>query len=212
MTCSVTDEEIVQQVQSGDRRLFAELHRRHYQKVWRFARRSLLDADAADDVACETFLRAYGSVDRFRVRRDGGFVSFLFRIASNLIVDRSRRMTTSAALSLDDEEDWANRLPDEETPLPLDQLLQRERILRMREALTRLSLSDRQILLLAYEQGLSAKEVAQVMGKPSVTSVTSHLHRALTKLRSILAHDDYFSSSTGGVSRVENTISPDAGG
>jgi RNA polymerase sigma-70 factor (ECF subfamily) len=208
----VTDEEIVQEVQSGDRQLFAELHRRHYQKVWRFARRSLLDADAADDVACETFLRAYGSINRFRVRRDGGFLSFLFRIASNLIVDRARRTTTGSAVSLDDEEDWANRLPDEETQPPLEQLLQRERVDRVREALTRLSLSDRQILLLAYEQGLSAKEVAQVMGKPSITSVTSHLHRALTKLRALLAHDEYFSSSTGGVSHVENSISPDAGG
>jgi RNA polymerase sigma-70 factor (ECF subfamily) len=206
----LTDEEIVQRVQAGDRPLFAELHRRHYQKVWRFARRSLLNAEAAEDVACDTFLRAYGSIDRFRVRRDGGFLSFLVRIASNLIVDRARRLSNAGSVSLDDEEDWASRLPDE-SPQPLEQLLQHERVSRVRDALTRLSLSDRQILLLAYEQGLSAKEVAQVMDKPSVTAVTSHLHRALTKLRTLLSNDDYFTPTTGGDVGVETSSSPDIG-
>lgn len=210
----MTDEEIVKQVQAGDRRLFAELHRRHYQKVWRFARRSLLDAEAANDIASEAFLRAYGSIDRFRVRRDGGFLSFLFRIASNLMADRARRLSHGSTVSLDDEDDWANRLPDDD-PAPLEQFLQQERITRVREALTRLSVSDRQILLLAYEQGLSAKEVAQVMGKPSVTAVTSHLHRALTKLRSLLSADDYFThpnSTLRGDSDVANSASPESGG
>ncbi|MBW3621872.1 MAG: sigma-70 family RNA polymerase sigma factor [Armatimonadetes bacterium] len=208
----MTDEEIVKQVQDGDRRLFAELHRRHYQKVWRFARRSLLDAEAANDIASDTFLRAYGSIDRFRVRRDGGFLSFLFRIASNLMADRARRLSHGATVSLDDEDDWANRLPDDE-PAPLEQFLHQERIARVRDALTRLSVADRQILLLAYEQGLSAKEVAQVMGKPSVTAVTSHLHRALTKLRQLLSTDDYFSvTADGGDSHVAHPSNPGSGG
>ena len=207
----MTDEEIVRAVQSGDRELFAELHRRHYQKVWRFARRSLLEGEAADDVACETFLRAYSSIDRFRVRRDGGFLAFLFRIATNLMADRARRLAHGTPVSFDDEEDWAGRLPDEAPP-PLEQVLHQERVRRVRDALGRLPLPDRQILLLAYEGELSAREVMQAMGKPSVTAVTSHLHRALTKLRNLLATDDYFRPVTGGDSGVANPVSQDPGG
>ncbi len=206
----MTDEEIVKRVQAGDRRLFAELHHRHYQKVWRFARRSMLDPESANDIASEAFLRAYNSIDRFRVRRDGGFLSFLFRIASNLMADQSRRLAHRAAVSLDDEEDWANRLPDE-GPAPLDQYLQEERVARVREALTLLSLPDRQILLLAYEQGLTTKEVVQALGKPSETATTSHLHRALKKLKKILAGDEYFQTPVGETPHVEKTTPPHGG-
>lgn len=187
----MTDEEVIRRVQRGDRRCFEELHRRYYQKVWRFAKRSLTDNELASDVASETFLRAFRSIDRFSVRKNATFAAWLFRIAANLMADLSRRAPKAPSVSLDEQQEFCDRLPDGQ-PVPLDQLLYQERLNRVREALERLPYSDRQILCLAYEDRLSIKEIAVVMGKPSSTAVTSHLHRALTKLRHTLLNDRYF--------------------
>ncbi len=187
----MSDEEVIRRVQRGDRRCFEELHRRYYQKVWRFAKRSLADPETASDVASETFLRAFRSIDRFSVRRNATFAAWLFRIAANLMADLSRRAPRTAAVSLDEQKEFCERLPDGQPP-PLERILYEEKLRRVREAIDRLPYSDRQILCLSYEERLSIKEIAVVMGKPSTTAVTSHLHRALTKLRHLLLSDRYF--------------------
>lgn len=201
----MTDEEIVRLVQSGDRRAFADLHDRYYQRVWRFARRSVLDPDTASDIASETFLRAYRAIDRFQVRKNASFAAFLFRIAANLMADRARRQVhAQQQVSLEEVEDLAERVPSDEPP-PLEKVLQAERVARVRQALARLPASDRQVVLLSYERGLSVKAIASIMGKPSSTAVTSHLHRALCKLRDILTRDEAFGPPMGGVESVQET-------
>ncbi|HEY3285130.1 MAG TPA: sigma-70 family RNA polymerase sigma factor [Armatimonadota bacterium] len=192
----MSDEEVIRRVQRGDRRCFEELHRRYYQKVWRFAKRSLVDPELASDVASETFLRAFRSIDRFSVRRNATFAAWLFRIAANLMADLSRRAPRMPSVSLDEQGELCERLADGQ-PIPLDQILYQEKLHRVREAVERLPFSDRQILCLSYEDRLSIKEIAVVMGKPSATAVTSHLHRALTKLRHLLLNDRYFVPEDG---------------
>jgi RNA polymerase sigma-70 factor (ECF subfamily) len=200
----MTDEDIVKRVQSGDRMAFVELHKRYYQRIWRYVRRSVVDPDTASDIASETFLRAYRSIDRFKVRRDGSFSAFLFRIASNLLTDRARRQPKFQQVSLEDVQDLVEHVPSEE-PIPLEQILQEERIARVRRALAQLPLSDRQIILLSYEKGLSVKEIASIMGKPSSTAVTSHLHRALCKLRNLLMGTEPNISEGDAQSALEKT-------
>jgi RNA polymerase sigma-70 factor (ECF subfamily) len=205
----VTDEEIVQRIQLGDRRLFEELHRRYYARIWRFARRTLLNDEAATDIASETFIRAYRSIDRYQIRRDGGFPAFLFRIARNLMTDMLRKMPPQPPLSLDGEENLQERLTLEGEGDPLEIALREERRRRVREALARLPEADRQVILLAYEADLSRREVAVIMGKPSVTAVTSHLHRALNKLRQLLLQDEYFQTEQRGDSNRVEILSPE---
>ncbi|MGQ9524950.1 MAG: RNA polymerase sigma factor [Armatimonadota bacterium] len=203
----MTDEEIVRLVQSGDRLAFVELHRRYYQRIWRYARRSAVDPDTASDIASEVFLRAYRNIDRFKIRRDGSFGAFLFRIATNLLADRARRQPKVQQVSIDEVQDLVEHVPSTE-PVPLDRILQEERIARVRKSLARLPMSDRQIVLLSYEKGLSVKEIASIMGKPSLTAVTSHLHRALCKLRDMLSNDEASEHCEGedeGVRKTEET-------
>ncbi len=205
----MTDEEIVQRIQLGDRRLFEELHRRYYARIWRFARRTLLNDEAANDVASETFIRAYRAIDRYQIRRDGGFLAFLFRIARNLMTDMLRKTPPQPTLSLDGEENLQERLTLENGGDPLEMALREERRRRVREALARLPEADRQVILLAYEADLSRREVAVIMGKPSVTAVTSHLHRALNKLRELLLQDEYFQTEQRGDSNRVEILSPE---
>jgi RNA polymerase sigma factor (sigma-70 family) len=196
----MTDEAIIRKVQAGDLALFGELHKRYYRRVWGYLHRSAVDEETAKDLAAETFLNAYKAIGSYRVREDGRFGAFLLKIARNLLIDhlRSRRPLTFG--SLENEEGQTVDLP-EGGPSLLEQILKEERVDRVRAALDRLSVSDREILTLAYQQELSLKEIASVTGKPSVSAVTSHLHRALTKLREAVRQDEFFAEEPRRIGR-----------
>lgn len=187
----MTDEAIIRRVQAGDLALFGEIHKRYYRRVWGYVRRCLADEEAAKDVAAETFINAYRAIGHYEVRGSGRFGAFLLTIARNLVIDHQRARRPWALSPLETDEGQTLDLPDD-GPSLLEQVLHEERVERVRAAMDRLPFPDREILALAYQQELSLKEIAEVMGKPSVTAVTSHLHRAISKLRRHIREDEYF--------------------
>lgn len=191
----MTDEAIIKRVQAGDLALFGELHKRYYRRVWGYLNRCLTDAETAKDLAAETFVNAYRAIGHYEVREQGRFGPFLLKIARNLLIDhqRARRPWTFSALETDDGQ--TIDLPDS-GPSLLERILHEERVDRVRAAMDQLPLADREILALAYQQELSLKEIAQVTGKPTVSAVTSHLHRAVSKLRGLIRADEYFGESS----------------
>lgn len=187
----MTDEVIIRRVQAGDLALFGELHKRYYKRVWGYLHRCLGDVEASKDLASDTFVNAYRAIGHYEVRHEGRFGPFLLKIARNLLIDyqRARRPWVFSALEFEDGP--AMDLPDD-GPSLLERILQEERVERIREAVGQLPDADKEILALAYQQDLSLKEIADITGKPSVTAVTSHLHRAVSKLRRLVSADEYF--------------------
>lgn len=175
-----TDGEIVKRVQAGERELFGELHTRHHERIYRYVAQSIWQREAAQDISCEVWLRAYNAVDRFEVRGGASVLAWLLRIASNLVTDYRRRLGPETESWEENEERLA---PSLVAPGTESQYLQRERARAVRSAFGELSASDQQIIYLAHQNGLSSAEIAQALGKPSVSAVTSQLHRAMTHLR-----------------------------
>ena len=100
------DAALIAAAQRGDVAAFGALHARHYKRIYHLAYLKTNNAQDAEDVASETFMRALASLGRFRLKRDpeGGPVSFypwLHRIALNLIVDGHRQRPPSGVVSLD---------------------------------------------------------------------------------------------------------------
>jgi DNA-directed RNA polymerase specialized sigma24 family protein len=67
----------------------------------------------------------------------------------------------------------------------------------LQAALECLSAEDRKIIHLAFERDLSRRDIVTIMGKPSVTAVTSHLRRAMQKLKFIIERQGYFGLEAG---------------
>lgn len=176
----LSDGEIIQRVQAGERELFGELHTRHHERVYRFVAQSIWQREAAQDVACEVWLRAYNAVDRFEIRSGASVLAWLLRIAANLVTDYRRRLGPEIESWEENEERLA---PSLVSPGTESQFLQRERARAVQDAFRELSAGDQQIIYLAHQDGLSSAEIAQALGKPSISAVTSHLHRAMTHLR-----------------------------
>ncbi|NCO34920.1 MAG: hypothetical protein GW893_13805, partial [Armatimonadetes bacterium] len=80
--------------------------------------------------------------------------------------------------------------------LPLEQMLRREMIERVRQSVAKLPPDHQQIIHLAFDRDLSSGDIMQIMNKSSITAVTSHLHRTMKRLKTVLEQDGYFIDAT----------------
>lgn len=187
------DPELVTLARSGDRAAFGELVRRHQDAVYRVVRRtSRVDRDRAEDLAQETFLRAFQALDRFR--GDCSFLHWLFRIATNLTINRVSTVAARAeakATSLDAPRD---AMDGEKTIEPADgrarapdaRMERGELRAVLARALDRLPEEFRAAVVLRDVEGLEYDSIAAVLEIP-VGTVRSRLHRGREALREIVA-------------------------
>jgi RNA polymerase sigma-70 factor (ECF subfamily) len=174
-----SDSEVVRQIRSGDNDAFDELMRRYKRPMVNFVYRMLGNADDADDIAQEVFVRVYQNLDTYRPETK--FSTWLFALARNAAIDRLR---------------WRARHPTEpiesapQLSAPAgtaDEASAREIGEQIAAAVAKLPEDQRTALVLAEYQGLSHAEIAGVM-HCSEKSVESRLYRAKQTLRSLLHH------------------------
>lgn len=151
-----------------------------------FVRRLSGDANEAEDITQEVFLKVWKNLDRYNPEQD--FKAWLFTIARNTTIDwlRKRRPVLFSSLTQDNEEDgFASTLIDED-PLPPELFERAELAQILTEALAQLSLDQRTVILLHLEQDLTFEAIAQIVGR-SLNTVKSQYRRGLIALRQILA-------------------------
>jgi RNA polymerase sigma-70 factor, ECF subfamily len=184
----LTDEELIARVLSGDRGSYDVLVARYADLVHTIVLRILWNEDDADDVAQETFVRAYRALPRFR--GDSKFSSWLYRIAVNRSLTHLKRRKRRFAGD-DEAARAADGVPGAEPALgrieesPDRQVLAAEERAMVREAVAKLPPRYRAVITLFYLEERSYKEVAEVLGVP-VGTLKTHLHRARALLRDIM--------------------------
>ena len=193
---------VIRRVLDGEVNAFEDLVAAYEKNVYNLALRMTGNAQDAEDMAQEAFIKAYNSLPHFR--GDSKFSVWLYRIVSNVCLDflrrQNRRLASSLSLENDDGEDVQLDIPDEsQSPeLLLERRLTQEAVQR---GLQSLSQEQRQILLLREIQGLSYEEIAQTLDLEEGT-VKSRIFRARKKLCAFLLDDgnipDSFASSKQG--------------
>jgi RNA polymerase sigma-70 factor, ECF subfamily len=175
-----TDEELIEGVQKGETRLFAELVRRYQDVVYGMARRFVGIPSEAEDLAQEAFLRAFRGLADFK--GEARFSTWLYRIAFNLCADwlRRNRKPGRAQAGIDDAADLADTRVDLE-----QEVLDAEETRRVRSAIDGLDEIYREVVILLYYQKLSYEQIAAVLGVPLKT-VETRLYRARKALRASL--------------------------
>ena len=165
---------IARVVADDDRHAFATLVRKHQGAIRAFLLRlSCGDRAIADDVAQETFLRAYQRIGTYR--SEGGFHSWLFAIAYRAFVSEKRKRHWSAEELKELPEVDQSRVS---TPDPAAEDIER--------AMRHLREPERACISLCYQSGMSHQEVANTLGYP-VGTVKTHIGRGKEKLREHLA-------------------------
>ncbi|NMB86801.1 MAG: sigma-70 family RNA polymerase sigma factor [Chloroflexi bacterium] len=186
----------VSALKAGDRNEFARLVDEYSGQIYRLALRILDDAQDAEDVLQETFIKAINSISGFEER--SSLSTWLYRIATNeaLMLIRKRKPN----VSLDDE-------PDEDTPgeevnfkildwccLPENELLSKETRQYLKRAIKELSPNLRIVFVLRDMQGLSVRDTAEALGLTEV-AVKTRLLRARLQLRELITR--YFGERSG---------------
>jgi RNA polymerase sigma-70 factor (ECF subfamily) len=163
---------------------FDALVRRHQRRVHRFLLMLLRDADEADNLTQECFLRAYQNFSSFR--GDSSLETWLLRIAANLARDHARNRKISfwkRLLGLDDGADEGPAVhiaaPDAS---PEQALLAREEVRAIWDIADSLSQQQRAVFLLRFVEEMELHEIAAALGL-QVGSVKTHLFRALHTVR-----------------------------
>ncbi len=178
----VTDEELVRAGRRGETEAFAEIVLRYKDRIYNLAYRMFGSREEAEDIAQETFLHIFRALESFRVEER--FSPWIYRIATNLCLDRLRKMKHTVA-SLDapvgpdgdipqQVADWSHA-PEKSYELT-------EMRADTQEAINGLPPKYKVVVVLRHLQDLSYDEIARVLGIPQGT-VKTRLFRAREILR-----------------------------
>jgi len=162
---------------------FDEIIRQHQRRVYRVLYLLLKDADAADTLTQECFLRAYKNLGSFR--GECRIETWLLRIAVNLARDHGKNRRAAfwkRLLGLEDAEGGETRQFRGSQPSPERVLLAREEMEAVWTAVASLSQQQRAIFVLRFAEEMSLPEIAAVL-RLSVGTVKAHLFRATAKIR-----------------------------
>ncbi|OGA98767.1 MAG: RNA polymerase sigma factor RpoE [Burkholderiales bacterium RIFCSPHIGHO2_12_FULL_69_20] len=183
MTVDDSDVAIVERAKRGDHKAFEMLVVKYQRRIERLIARMVRDVDLVQDIAQESFIRAYRALPQFR--GDSAFYTWLYRIAVNTakkaLVDLKRDplVTESARASSNDDDDETSRvereLTDGETPEAV--LASKEIAQAVNAAIEALSEDLRQAITLREIEGLSYEEIAELMNCP-IGTVRSRIFRA----------------------------------
>ncbi|MGC5009963.1 RNA polymerase sigma factor SigM [Streptosporangium sp. DT93] len=175
----VPDAELLTRHIAGDPHAFSEIVKRHRDRMWAVALRTLGDPDEAADAVQDAFVSAYRKAGTFR--GEAAVTTWLHRIVVNACLDRMRRKSVRPVA--DDE---LVEAAERETPV-LDQTAEREVSMEVSAALKLLPSDQRAALVLVDMMGYSVEDAAQVLEVPSGT-VKSRCARGRAKLAPILSH------------------------
>jgi len=171
-----TDLDLIARWKAGDERAATALVERHAPALARFAV-SLGQRSDVEEVVQDTFVRAFGSIESFRA--DSSLRTWLFTIERRLILDRrraERRRRDDAAL------DDVNAATEFDA---LDGMVADEAQTRVTKAVERLSRLQREVFLLRVNQGLSYKEIAEIVGSTE-GAARVHYHNAVRAVKELL--------------------------
>lgn len=185
---TINDQKLVAAAQSGDQASFGELVELYKDRLFKYAMGLTGDWDDADELAQQTFIKAYKGLHT--IRGNSAFSSWLYRIMTNLNIDNRRRKKPLPFSSVGDGQ---MHEPTEfkgvkHTGKPTDTALASEQLnSSIQAALNQLSLQQRSIFVMRHYHDLPLKTIGEILNITTGT-VKSQLFRALQSLRKHLAH------------------------
>lgn len=178
----------IKQVRKGDQNAFGEIVELYKDKVFQLCFRMLGNSHEAEDISQEAFMRAYINIERYNIDRK--FSTWLYRIATNLCIDRIRKKKPDyyldaevagiEGLTLYSQIPASQLAPDEEvSKIELQEIIQNE-ILKLPE-------KYRAVIVLRYIEELPLLEISKILDLP-IGTIKTRIHRGREALRKQLRH------------------------
>ena len=175
--------------QKGSKVAFEELMHKYYPRILNFIYRFVGNKSAAEDLAQEVFLRVYKSAWKYKPKSK--FQTWLYTIAKNIALNELRRISRSAH-TLDETahggtSEYHKEIEDSMAASPDEEIMQKERAVQIRAAISKLPKNQRMALILRRYEEFSYAEIAATLDV-SDKAVKSLLSRAKQNLKNRLAY------------------------
>ena len=164
----------------GEAEAFGVLYDRYVDQVYRYTFYRVRNEAEAEDVTSEVFMRALRAIPKYEPRQ--AFLAWLYRIARNAIIDRSRRQASRKQVSFEDALAHPNA---DQVVNPDEGLVAGSDATAVRRAMQQLTPLQQEILVLRYVEGFDTKTISKLVGKRDGT-VRGIEFRALNALRALI--------------------------
>jgi RNA polymerase sigma-70 factor (ECF subfamily) len=181
----LTDHELVKQFVDGKQSSFEILVNRHKDKVYTYIFLMVKNDHLANDIFQETFIKVVKSLNIGKYQENGKFISWVVRIAHNLIIDHFRKQKQMRTFSNDDyETDVFNSSKFSDATIE-DDIIQDQIKDDVRKLVDHLPEEQREVILLRHFSGLSFKEIAE-QTNVSINTALGRMRYALINLRKLI--------------------------
>jgi RNA polymerase sigma-70 factor, ECF subfamily len=178
---TISDAELIALVTQGDQDALVLLYERYSRAVYSFSMRIVGDAQVAEEILQEVFVRAWQQGGSFQTAR-GSLITWLLSITHNLSIDEVRRRKRRPQKAESEEpESILAALPDDGLDVEEEVWLSSLRV-SIQDALLQLPAAQREAIELAYFQGLTQREIADTLGEPLGT-IKTRMRLGMLKLR-----------------------------
>jgi RNA polymerase sigma-70 factor, ECF subfamily len=178
----------IKQVLKGDQNAFGEIVEMYKDKVFQISYRMLGNRHEAEDIVQEAFIRAYVNIQRYNLELK--FSTWLYRITTNLCIDRIRKKKPDYYLDAEvkgtEGLTMYSQVPSK-TTLPEDDVESLELQDTIQKEIMKLPEKYRSVIVLKYIEELSLKEISEILEMPLGT-VKTRIHRGREALRKRLQH------------------------
>ena len=185
MNKTISDYELLQRFVKGEQSCFEEIIHRHKNKVYSYISLYIRDQALVEDIFQDTFLKVIQSVKAGKYYDNGKFLSWVMRIAHNLIIDHFRRLKQLNVTSNDNyESDLFNsrKLADANVEDTMVAVQIRKDV---RKLINQLPDDQKEVVILRQYAGLSFKEIAEITDV-SINTALGRMRYALINMRKIM--------------------------
>lgn len=163
-TSQMTDNGLVEAYVNGNNKAFDELLKRHQAKLFAYIMRIVSDADLANDIFQETFVKVITNIRQGKYIDTGKFSAWLMRIAHNMIIDHFRQAKAEKTISTDEESSTVLNCAELAEASIEDCMVNTQIHDDVRRIIDALPENQREVLKMRFYQGLSFKEIAEATG------------------------------------------------
>jgi len=180
-----SDEKLVSQYLKGDEKSLEILIKRYLKPIYSFVYRYIGNAQDAEDITQDTFIKAWRHLKRFKPQKK--FKTWIFTIAKNTAIDflKKKKDIPFSQFENEEGENIITETLADTSPLPSEPLEHQDVSRILSEAMGKLSPKYRTVLFLRYNDHFTFREIAEVLSEPLHTVKSRH-RRTLIQLKKLL--------------------------
>lgn len=181
---TVTDEQLVKEVNQGNRNAFEVIVKKYYQKILNFIFHFLGDKELAQDLSQECFIKLFQNMESFR--GESRLDTYIYSIAKNLCFQYHRKTKVEKSFGLDSDlneiKNEGKEVLSDTASNPLEAIINKETLSLVLKSIRSLPLEQRVVFILSERQNLSYAEIAKILKCP-VGTVASRKWQAVKSLK-----------------------------